>query len=149
MDDDGKSLFTFEEEMKPPSNLQTGSYFDSLNFDQTRYPLPTAFSFNERPMGNNYDSQTPSPPQPHQNRSFLELSRNGLQLVYVGAGQSDSEAAAIRSNLPIPPQVGLYFYEVTILDRGQEGFIAVGFCARSVNLARLTGNGEINKVFFL
>lgn len=127
------------------TSSQCSSYVDLLNFKSNQFPLPTAFTLLERPLNGggvqlNSGNQTQ---QQLQNRSFLELSRDGLQVVYVGAGQTDNEAASIRSNYSISPQVGIYYYEVAILDRGREGFIAVGLCARTVNLGRLTGTQSL------
>ncbi|GFR51231.1 hypothetical protein Agub_g13606, partial [Astrephomene gubernaculifera] len=69
--------------------------------------------------------------------SFLKVE--GPRVRYVGPGEDDSHAAAIRANLPVPADCSLYYFEVRVLDRGQDGFIGVGFCTSDVRLARLPG----------
>ncbi|KAI8817776.1 concanavalin A-like lectin/glucanase domain-containing protein [Fimicolochytrium jonesii] len=69
----------------------------------------------------------------------LDLAPNGLRITYTGPGQMDAHAAAVRTNYPIPPQCGLFYYEVTIISKGREGFIGIGLCAHNVQLNRLPG----------
>ena len=43
---------------------------------------------------------------------------------YLGPNtQGEKEAAAARANHPIPPACGIYYYEVTILDKGYKGYV--------------------------
>lgn len=37
----------------------------------------------------------------------------------------EKEAAAARANHPIPPACGIYYYEVTITDKGVKGYVLV------------------------
>ncbi|KAF9971414.1 hypothetical protein BGZ73_005647 [Actinomortierella ambigua] len=69
----------------------------------------------------------------------MELAEDDLQVKYVGVGAEDSDAAAIRANRPIPPQCGIYYFEVYIKNKGRHGYIGVGVCNPTVNLARLPG----------
>ncbi|GEM12860.1 ran-binding protein [Rhodotorula toruloides] len=55
------------------------------------------------------------------------------------AKYGDRDAAAIRANRPVPPQAAVYFYEVTILDKGVSGYIGIGLSHRTVSLSRLPG----------
>ena len=96
------------------------SYCSLLNFDCERYPLPSGMN-----------------PEDRSNR--VEVDSEGLVVKYVGPGRNDSDAASIRSTLPVPPQVGLYYFEVKIISRGKDGYIAVGFAIKSASLGRLTG----------
>lgn len=34
---------------------------------------------------------------------------------------SDNDAAAVRADQPMPPQCGLFYYEVTVVSKGKEG----------------------------
>ncbi|KAG0254435.1 hypothetical protein DFQ27_006838 [Actinomortierella ambigua] len=69
----------------------------------------------------------------------MELAEDDLQVKYVGEGEEDTDAAAIRANRPIPPQCGIYYFEVYIKNKGRHGYIGVGVCNSTVNLARLPG----------
>jgi Ran-binding protein 9/10 len=95
-------------------------YCDLLNFDGEKYNLPNSFN-----------------PEDRSNR--IEVESDGKMIKYVGPGRNDSDAAAIRSNIPVPPQVGIYYFEVKVVNRGRDGFIAVGYAIKSASLGRLTG----------
>ena len=40
-----------------------------------------------------------------------------------GPGTEDKHAASVRADSPVPPDCGLYYYEITIINRGRDGFI--------------------------
>ncbi|KAL2758711.1 hypothetical protein ACRALDRAFT_1061838 [Sodiomyces alcalophilus JCM 7366] len=73
----------------------------------------------------------------------LELSSDGMEVKCLGPkGQSEREreAYAIRADHYIPPQCGLYYYEVTILaGKKEDTVIGVGFSGKSVALSRPPG----------
>ncbi|KAI9842560.1 MAG: hypothetical protein M1837_007073 [Sclerophora amabilis] len=71
----------------------------------------------------------------------IELSADGLEVRFVGPGKShDHEAAAVRADYPMPPQCGIFYYEVTIVSKGKEGsLIGLGFSGPKVTLIRLPG----------
>ena len=51
----------------------------------------------------------------------LELSPDGLEVKFVGTTKlSEHEGAAARSDYPMPPQCGIYYFEVTIVSKGKE-----------------------------
>lgn len=51
----------------------------------------------------------------------LEISADGLDVRFVGPSKlSDHEGAAARADYPMPPQCGIYFFEVTIVSKGKE-----------------------------
>uniref|UniRef100_D8QKH9 B30.2/SPRY domain-containing protein n=2 Tax=Schizophyllum commune (strain H4-8 / FGSC 9210) TaxID=578458 RepID=D8QKH9_SCHCM len=71
---------------------------------------------------------------------LLSVSPDGRELSYEGISCSgDRDAAAARTNVPIPPACGIYYYEVTIISKGQKGHISIGFAGKDVKLARLPG----------
>jgi Ran-binding protein 9/10 len=113
-------MFPLKKRLKSEASHFKPSYVETLNFDWARYELPSSFSLEDR-----------------SNR--LEVSGDGLLVKYVGPGRNDSDAASIRSNIPIPPQVGIYYFEVRVNSRGKDGYIAAGFAIKSASLARLTG----------
>ncbi|KAK6029135.1 SPRY domain protein [Ostertagia ostertagi] len=70
---------------------------------------------------------------------FLDISHNSLRVSYKGNGkQQQKDAASTRADYPIPPQCGVYYFEITIV-RGLKGCMGVGVCGKSVNLNRLPG----------
>ncbi len=69
----------------------------------------------------------------------IDLAEEGRLVKYTGPGRNDSDAAAVRSSTPLPPQVGIYFFEVTVVNKGREGYISVGFAIKSASLSRLCG----------
>ncbi|KAJ3090683.1 hypothetical protein HK102_002952 [Quaeritorhiza haematococci] len=71
--------------------------------------------------------------------NLLILSKGNLRVSYNGTGNKDADAAAVRANYPIPPQCGVFYYEVDIVSKGRDGYIGIGFCTKSVNLQRLPG----------
>lgn len=52
----------------------------------------------------------------------IEIGLDGLELRCVGGPKlHDHEAAATRTDHPMPVQGGLYYYEVTIASKGKDG----------------------------
>lgn len=70
----------------------------------------------------------------------LEMTANGLTVSFRGTGRNgENDAAAVKADQPIPPQCGVYYFEVTIVSKGQLGFIGLGFSSERVALTRLPG----------
>lgn len=54
----------------------------------------------------------------------LEISPDGLDVRYSGpAHKHDHEAAALRADNPMPPQCGMYYYEIRIESKPKEGYV--------------------------
>ena len=54
----------------------------------------------------------------------LEIVGDGLEVRYTGPLRTlDHEAAAARTDHPMPPQCGIYYYEVSIVSKGKEGYV--------------------------
>lgn len=54
----------------------------------------------------------------------LDLLNDGLEVRYMGPpNKHDHEAAAVRADHPMPPQCGIYYFEVTILAKSKEGYV--------------------------
>lgn len=59
----------------------------------------------------------------------LEILEDGLEVRYKGPGKShEHEAAAARADHPMPPQCGIYYYEVTMVSKGKEGYVTAMTC---------------------
>eukprot|EP01134_Creolimax_fragrantissima_P007043 CFRG7043T1 len=69
----------------------------------------------------------------------MKLADNNLRVEYIGEGTEDSHAATVRTVNPIPSSCGIYYFEVTIENKGHEGYIGIGLCASSVSLNKLPG----------
>lgn len=68
-------------------------------------PLPTQWSTSDK-----YDG--------------LELSPDGLDVRYTGpVHKHDHEAAALRADNPMPPQCGIYYFEIKIESKPKEGYV--------------------------
>ena len=71
--------------------------------------------------------------------SGLELLADGSEVRFTGVSKTPDDAAAVRSDHPMPREAGIYYFEITILSRGKEGLIGVGFSGHKPNLNRLPG----------
>ncbi|PSC72505.1 Ran-binding 10 [Micractinium conductrix] len=67
------------------------------------------------------------------------LSVDGCRVKYIGPGSEDKDAAAVRSNHPVPSDCPIFYFEVEIASRGRDGFIGIGFSTAEVELDRLPG----------
>ncbi|KAK3701636.1 hypothetical protein LTR37_015387 [Vermiconidia calcicola] len=88
--------------------------------EEKSHPLPSRWSDDDRMSG-------------------LEVLAEGTEVRFTGVTKTSDEAASVRSDQPMPKEVGLYYFEVTILSRGKDGLIGIGFSGRKVNLNRLPG----------
>ncbi|KAI8141164.1 concanavalin A-like lectin/glucanase domain-containing protein [Fennellomyces sp. T-0311] len=85
------------------------------------------------------DLRLPSAWNRHDKSRHLEVENGGLDLVYTGPGKTETHAASVRSNFPIRRQCGIYYYEMRVVSKGEEGFIGMGFCSGKNGLDRLPG----------
>ncbi|KAL9041636.1 MAG: hypothetical protein Q9180_001153 [Flavoplaca navasiana] len=70
----------------------------------------------------------------------MEIGSDGLEVHFVsGSKLHDHEAAATRTDHPIPVQAGIYYYEATINSKGKNGMIGIGFSGPKVSLEKLPG----------
>lgn len=85
-------------------------------------------------------AQLPSKWAESDKHGSLELAADGLDVKYIGPSKvSEHEAAAARTDHSMPPQCGLYYYEVNIIAKGKDGVIAVGFSGATSSLEKLPG----------
>lgn len=63
----------------------------------------------------------------------------------IGPGKKDMvccapcTSAAIRTNFPMKPQCGIYYFEIRVLQKGQDGQFAIGFCRNNNKTDKLPG----------
>ncbi|KAK4895336.1 hypothetical protein LTR27_006679 [Elasticomyces elasticus] len=84
------------------------------------HPLPTRWSEEDKMVG-------------------LEIQGEGTEVRFGGVTKTSDEAASIRVDHPMPKECGIYYFEVTILSRGKDGLVGVGFSTRKAALNRLPG----------
>lgn len=69
----------------------------------------------------------------------LAVEMDKLTVRYIGRGNHSHDVGAVRTNSPCPPRSLLYYYEVTVVDAGLRGSIAVGLADESYPLNRHPG----------
>lgn len=69
----------------------------------------------------------------------LSLSHGNLRVTYKGPGKTHKDAASVRTDYPIPPACGIYYYEVKIISKGRDGYMGIGLSKSDVLLNRLPG----------
>jgi hypothetical protein len=86
----------------------------------------------------------------------LEIGQDGCDIRYNGVHKNtEHEASAARADHPMPSQGGIYYFEVTILSKGKDGMIGIGFSGSKASLERLPGweedswayHGDDGKIF--
>lgn len=101
---------------------------------------------------------SPWPTRWNDNDKFaqLDIEDEGTQAKYSGSQKTHDEAASVRADCPMPRQCGIYYYEVTVVSKGKDGYaastnlgtytdahdrrmIGVGFSGPNVALSRIPG----------
>ncbi|WEW59838.1 hypothetical protein PRK78_005319 [Emydomyces testavorans] len=105
------------------------------------------------------DALSPLPSRWNESDKYsdLDILGDGLEVRYMGvANKQEHEAAAVRADHPMPPQCGIYYFEITIITKSTDGMIGVGFSNNKASLERLPGweqeswayHGDDGKTFF-
>lgn len=70
----------------------------------------------------------------------IELRENRTVVEYQGPAETThKDARAVRTADPIPRACGLFYFEVKVISKGKNGYIAVGIADDKVKLGRLPG----------
>lgn len=100
---------------------------------RSSHPPPTSSA--EEPLPSTWDA---TPRVGHSNSMrYLEVS--GTRVRYKGPGSDDRDAAAVKTDHPVPSSAPFYYFEVEIRNKGRDGFIGIGFSVQDVKLDRLPG----------
>ncbi|KAL4801927.1 hypothetical protein BDV18DRAFT_154567 [Aspergillus unguis] len=94
------------------------------------------------PVGDDDDHPMPLPSRWSDTDKYpgLELPGDGLEIRYNGPiNKQDHEAASVRTDHPMPPQCGIYYFEITIHSKPKEGMIGIGFSSSKASIERLPG----------
>lgn len=65
-----------------------------------------------------------------------------MTVSYQGQGKSESDGSTIKSNFPVSKDVGIYYFEVSIVRKGRDGYIGIGFSTSANSTNRLPGNDD-------
>ncbi|KAK2594086.1 hypothetical protein QQS21_008189 [Conoideocrella luteorostrata] len=91
------------------------------------------------------DSMAPLPSRWNKDDMWgpIEVLPDGREVKYTGSrnpNERDHEASAVRADHYMPPQCGIYYYEVAIkYGKRDDTTIAIGFSAKNVSTARPIG----------
>ena len=69
----------------------------------------------------------------------LEVQRDKLTFTYKAEARHSSDVGAIQADRPAPLNALLYYFELTVLERGDQGRIAIGFTDRNFKLTKQPG----------
>ncbi|WRT63359.1 uncharacterized protein IL334_000264 [Kwoniella shivajii] len=95
----------------------------------THTPLPAGF---EAPLRRSHLALTTHTSATHSPRPLI---------TFIGCNptRGDNDATSLHTVVPIPLTCGVHYYEVEVIDKGEEGFMSVGWMKRGSNLRRLVG----------
>ncbi|KAI8093573.1 concanavalin A-like lectin/glucanase domain-containing protein [Halteromyces radiatus] len=137
---------------KPPAYLKHTQYA-ALVREQYQYLLQKRYEntkklVNDTPqheqMTNNdilseLDLRLPSFWNAADKSRYLEIDKNGLGVTYIGPGKCEDHAGTVRANFPMRNQCGVYYFEMHVKSKGDDGYIGIGFCSAKNELKRLPG----------
>ena len=75
----------------------------------------------------------------------IEIRENGTEIVYNGEGGHDN-IELVKADRPIPRE-GQFYYEVSIVNSGENNVIAIGICSKDHPRNSLPGNVTTNMKF--
>ncbi|KAK9504990.1 hypothetical protein O3M35_009148 [Rhynocoris fuscipes] len=91
------------------------------------------------PMVNQKQTPLPSWWNPQDKYQTIWLKECNLRVHYKGTSKVDKDAGSVRANNPIPTTCGIYYFEINIIDQGEQGYIGIGISSKNVNLNQLPG----------
>ncbi|KAI8991187.1 hypothetical protein BDF20DRAFT_843185 [Mycotypha africana] len=124
-------------DIKPLPSASSGN--SSHDRQRTPTATPTNMSKSLEQHWENLDLRLPSCWNAMDKSKNIEIGKNGLDLLYIGPGKQETHAALARTNFPMRPQCGVYYFEMTVLSKGNDGYIGIGFCSATNKLERLPG----------
>ncbi|KAI8891969.1 concanavalin A-like lectin/glucanase domain-containing protein [Globomyces pollinis-pini] len=74
----------------------------------------------------------------------IELEPGNLTVEYQGIGKTEADVVSIKGNLAIPRHVGVYYYEVTIVSKGRDGYFGVGFTTNPISSNKQPGLEDLS-----
>ncbi|CAG8697084.1 8339_t:CDS:2, partial [Cetraspora pellucida] len=80
----------------------------------------------------------------HDRAPYVSVLEDGVSLEYIGTqeyrpGRNWIDASSIRTDFPVLPEVGLYYFEIKVIDKGERGCIGIGLTKGHIPLDRMPG----------
>ncbi|KAI9805794.1 MAG: hypothetical protein M1825_000408 [Sarcosagium campestre] len=132
----------------PPINSSNGGSLSTSSSSLNLHKLAPShrgmtYDIVEKEPLSESNTLTPLPSKWNESDKFggIDIQQGGLNVRFVGPEKSHEhiEAATVRADNPMPPQCGIYYYEVMVVSKGKEGTIGIGFSSANVSLNRLPG----------
>ncbi|KAK1654412.1 SPRY domain-containing protein [Colletotrichum phormii] len=130
---------------QPGGNLTTSASSVSLHSKPTSHRGVNYDVIEKATAFEDDEAFTPLPTRWNRDDKYgaLDILSDGLEVRYIGPrGQTerDHEAFSIRADNPMPPQCGIYYFEVQVLSGKRDDMtIGIGFSAKTVALSRPPG----------
>lgn len=70
--------------------------------------------------------------------SLIEFTKDRRTATYLGSSHQGSDVG-IQSTLPVPRQVSVYYFEMTVLEKGEKGRTTLGFTVKDSKLTSQPG----------
>lgn len=70
---------------------------------------------------------------------LVEITKDSLTAKYSGTAHHGSDVGAIQSTLPVPRQASIYYFEMTVIDKGEKGRTTLGFTVKDTKLSSQPG----------
>lgn len=105
-----------DESSTPPRRVQAPS---TPSLPANVFNLPTKWSVTDR-------------------STHLTISQDGRDLTYA-IGNGDKDGASARTDDPVPPACGTYYYEVEVRSKDTKAHVSIGFAGPRVKFNRLPG----------
>jgi hypothetical protein len=84
----------------------------------------------------------------HKELSSKLIIQQGTRVEYKGPGSKGyKDAASARTNVEIPAVCGIYYFEITVISKGRDGYIGIGLVGHnddSQHLNAQQGGTEFN-----
>uniref|UniRef100_A0A158R5R7 Ran-binding protein 10 n=1 Tax=Syphacia muris TaxID=451379 RepID=A0A158R5R7_9BILA len=134
-----------EDEMSEPQEESKNIFWNNDKTDFPCFPMNEDDREGQERLKKLYpyvdEKATPLPRRwsAHDKCNWLILSHDSLSITYSGQGKNQKDAAAVRSDHPIPLTCGVYYFEVLVMSSEADCCMGIGLCEKSVDLQRLPG----------
>ncbi|KAI9267375.1 concanavalin A-like lectin/glucanase domain-containing protein [Sporodiniella umbellata] len=128
-----------------PHNTAISNYPAYLK--HTNYSQLVAEQHNSR-LIESVDLRLPKIWNKNDKAKHIDIGMSGYDLYYSGPGKKELDFSGIRTSLPIKPQCGIYYFEIKITSKGEDGFIFIGLGKAVNRLERVNGARDIYSYTF-